>query len=306
MCLAGLASLVLAAPALADTWDVTGTGDASTGCVTSTHLCPSLRSAIAASEATKDLKDVINVPAGVININNDLVIQSEMEILGASARTTIIDGGLKYRGFRITTAGTDVDIRHLTIRNGAAGQASIVDGGGIYNQGILELSYVHITTSRAASGGGGGIANYRGLVVLDHSLVDGNTASSVGGIWNVGGPETPDRGLFGLVDSTVFNNTAGTGGVGGIASTGGISANLQLVRSTIADNVAGARGLGGGVYVNGGVANSTGSLLARNTATGVVSNCDGSVMPTNTGVNVEDDKTCTTFNAGSAKVALAT
>src|SRR5215213_7833679 len=122
MCLAGLASLVLAAPALADTWDVTGTGDASTGCVTSTHLCPSLRSAIAASEATKELADTINVPAGVININNDLVIQSDITVVGASARTTIIDGGLKYRGFYVSPSG-NAKISHLTVRNGAAGQA---------------------------------------------------------------------------------------------------------------------------------------------------------------------------------------
>ena len=83
-----------------------------------THTCVSLRAAIAASEATKDVADVINVPAGTININNDLVIQSDITIIGASARTNIIDGGAKYRGFRVTSTGS-AKLNHLTIRNGA-------------------------------------------------------------------------------------------------------------------------------------------------------------------------------------------
>src|SRR5215204_616926 len=101
----GIAALALAAPAQADTWDVTGTGDGGT-CNTAVHTCPSLRAALAASEATKETPDTINVPAGVININNDLVIQSDITVIGASARTTIIDGGAKYRGFYVSSTGS--------------------------------------------------------------------------------------------------------------------------------------------------------------------------------------------------------
>ena len=95
-----------------------------------THTCTTLRAAIAASEATKEIADTINVPAGVINITDDYVIQSDITVVGASARTTIIDGGVKYRGFRITRRGI-AQLSHLTIRDGAAGQRRLADGGGI-------------------------------------------------------------------------------------------------------------------------------------------------------------------------------
>lgn len=90
--LAGFATLMAAAPAHADTRDVIGTGDGGT-CNPAAHTCPSLRAALAASEATKDTPDTINVPTSTINISNDLVIQSDITVIGASARTTIIDGG---------------------------------------------------------------------------------------------------------------------------------------------------------------------------------------------------------------------
>ena len=45
---------------------------------------------------------------------------------------------------------------------------------------------------------------------MQHSLIDNNTATGTGGgVVNIGGVETPDRGLLGAVDSTIFDNTAG-------------------------------------------------------------------------------------------------
>src|SRR6478735_5089008 len=120
--IAGLASLAAAAPAQADTWNVTSSSDATTpACNTDLHTCVSLRTALAASEATKEVADIINVPAGTININNDLLIQSDITVNGASARTTIINGGAKYRGFRVSSSGS-AKINHLTITNAAGSQ----------------------------------------------------------------------------------------------------------------------------------------------------------------------------------------
>src|SRR3954451_1827618 len=99
--LTALATLALAGPATADTWNVQGTGDGGT-CNTTSHACPSLRAAIAASEATKNIRDVINVPEGTVKLGADLVIQSDMSIVGATARKTIIDGNDSFRGFEIT------------------------------------------------------------------------------------------------------------------------------------------------------------------------------------------------------------
>src|SRR5687768_1456699 len=94
-----VAALTAAPAANAAVFTVTGTTDGGT---CSGTTCPSLRAAIAAAEATKTEADTINVPDGVIRITNDLVVQSEMTIVGADARKTIIDGGAKYR-LRTTT-----------------------------------------------------------------------------------------------------------------------------------------------------------------------------------------------------------
>src|SRR4051812_31036536 len=180
--IAGFAALVLAAPAQADTWNVTnGPSDATTACNQTAHTCVSLRAAIAASEATKEVADVINVPAGTISINNDLVVQSDITINGVSARTNVIDGGAKYRGLRVTSAG-NTTLSHFTIRNGAAGGGGLTQGGGVVNQGIAVLDNVRVTAS-----GDGGVANLTtGRLTIGHSLIDTNTG---GGVLNVGGPE---------------------------------------------------------------------------------------------------------------------
>ena len=61
------------------------------------------------------------------------MIQSDITIIGASARTTIIDGGAKYRGFRISSTGSAS--RSATSRSAtrAGGQGGSTDGGGILN-----------------------------------------------------------------------------------------------------------------------------------------------------------------------------
>ena len=283
---AGFAALVLAAPAQADTFSVTnGSSDVAAGCTGTT--CPSLRAAIAAAEITR-LADIINVPSGTININNDLVVASDMTIVGTSARTNIIDGGAKYRGLRVA-AGATVSFIHFTIRNAAAGQGGSDDGGGVVNSGTLTLAYVHVTTSRATRGGG--VANLSpGLLSLQHTLIDGNTSGGTGGgIVNVGSVETTPITYISMTDSTVFGNTA-NGGAGGIANlnNGGL---LLMTRVTVADNL-GSTGSTGGLLT--GVAQRsqvTGSILARNKVGAATSNC-GAIKPTNGGFNVEDNDTC--------------
>src|ERR1700754_2468691 len=129
--IAGLAMLAVAAPAQADTWEVQGNQDGGT-CDTGKHVCQSLRAAIAFSKDTPD-KDLIKVPGGepVLLNQGELVIDSDMDINGAGARTTILDAGRKARVFRITAAAKEVQIRHLPARNGSVGS----NGGGILNEG---------------------------------------------------------------------------------------------------------------------------------------------------------------------------
>ena len=263
--IAGVAALALAAPAQADTWTVTdGSSDATTpACNATAHTCLSLRLAIAASEATKDVPDVINVPAGTININNDLVIQSDITVNGVSARTNIIDGGAKYRGFRIAASG-DAKVNHFTIRNAAAGQAGSTDGGGVLNMGgVAQLDFVHVTTSRADNGGG--IANLRAArTSVQHSLIDGNIATGDGG---------GDRQRRRPRDHA--DHAGGRRRLDGVRQHRRTCRDGRRVvaqqrrsavdpRSTIADNTGGTRGVGGVLHDVAARAQVAGSILARN------------------------------------------
>jgi hypothetical protein len=283
--LALLAILLAAGPAWADTWTVTdGSSDASTPpCNTTAHTCVSLRTAIAASEATKNVADVIDVPAGAIFIGSDLVIQSDITVNGAGARTSVIDGGGKSRGFRVTAAGV-ARINRYTIRNGAGGGGSLAQGGGIVNQGTATLDHVRVTNSSS-----GGVANLTGgLLVIAHSLIDANVG---GGVLNVGGAEVTPLTWTQMADSTIAGNTGAISTAGGIVSTN--RGFLTMLRSTVADNTGGTRSPVGGLAVETTAnAQIIASIVARNhTSAGVPANC-GATRPTDSGANVEDDATC--------------
>ncbi|MDA0181841.1 Ig-like domain-containing protein [Solirubrobacter phytolaccae] len=295
-----IAALAPAPAAYGAVFTVTGTGEG--GSCTGTS-CASLRAASAAAEATKSEADTINVPEGVIQINNDLVVQSEMTINGVDARKTIIDGGAKYR-LRTSASGV-LTLSRFTIRNGAAGGGDILEGGGIYNAGVLGLQDVRITASRATRGGG--IANNLGRITADNLLVDHNVATAAGGgggIHNVGGSEIPAfQGMLILTDATLFaNDSSATGGAGGIVSTGN-GALVSISRSTIADNTGGGRGAGG--IIPSGSTQLVGSIVARNLMAGELVNCDADRRPTDGNFNVEDDKDCG-LAPGGMKPQLAT
>jgi hypothetical protein len=284
--IAAFAALALATPAEADTFTVTnGSSDVAGSCDKQT--CTTLRAAITAAKTTLREADFIYVPAGTINLGSDLLVDTDVTILGVSARTNILDGGDKHRGLRVP-AGATVALQHYTIRRGAAGEAGSNDGGGVLNAGALTLDNVHITTSLAARGGG--VANLSGGgTTIQHSLIDGNTATGTGGgVANIGSVETQPLTVISMTDSTVFANT-GKDGAGGIAAVnnGGL---IGLARTTIADNI-GSSGAGGILTTVTARTIVYGSIATRNRIGAATSNC-GLTKPTNNGANVEDNDTC--------------
>ena len=271
-------------------------------CNATRSTCASLRAALAASEATKEVPDTINVPAGHDQHQQrpgDPVATSRSS--GRSARTTIIDGGAKYRGFRVTASG-NAKISHFTVRNGAAGQGDSPDGGGILNLGgIVALDHVRVTGSRAPEG-----ARRRDRELprqpdcSSAALVDNNTAGDGAGIANIGGPEAPDRGfLFDQRLDRSFRNTA---------------ADRRHRRDQLAQRrqprVAARRDARrqrrrrarrrrhlAGQQRHAG--RSVRASIARNTSSATTSiNCGGTLSRTDDGGNVEDDKDCD-FDVGS-------
>ncbi len=175
-------------------------------------------------------------------------------IVGPAVGVTISGGGVS-RVLQID-AGVTANLSHLTITQGRV----IDNGGGIENFGHLVLDQ-SVVSGNTTFTNGGGIDNF-GYLMLDQSVVTGNTAlTNGGGIENFG--------HLMLDHSTVTGNTASTNG-GGIDSNGPAS-TLNVQNSTISSNTADGRfpdGLGGGGIAigNHSVAIISNSIIIGNQA----------------------------------------
>ena len=249
-------------------------------CATAGGVC-TLRAAIMEANAVAGA-DSITLPAGTYTSSipgtgenaaatGDLDMTGNLNINGAGAASTIIDGGGIDRVFEVRPGAT-VEIDGVTVRNGKPG-AGGTGGGGISNQGTMTLTNSTVTSSTDGIGGGiynhgtmtvnsstvsgnsgaggvyssadglgGGIFN-DGTMTINRSTVSGNTAPGVywfspggGGIFN----NIP--GSMTLTNSTVSGNAAGTGVVN-------LSSSLTIESSTVSGNT-GNTGYGGGGVLN--------------------------------------------------------
>jgi CSLREA domain-containing protein len=201
------------------------------------------------------LADTISLPAGTYyltltgvyenqNASGDLNILSRMNIIGAGAATTVIDGNSTDRVFFIIWDAS-VSISNVTIQHGLSTQP----GGGIYNYGQLTLNGVRVESNTADFGGGGiystyylGI-NHPSLTVINSTFYNNHTdsgGSSGGGIAN-------DTGQLSLTDVTFDSNRANNSG-GGIWSVSNYA--THLFRTKFTANVA-TLGSGGSIYNTG-------------------------------------------------------
>jgi uncharacterized repeat protein (TIGR01451 family) len=190
--------------------------------------------------------DTISVAAGTYAEN--ITIDKSARIVGAGA--AVLDGGGAGRVLTVTS-GVAVTLVGLTIRNGlTSGQ----DGGGIHNQGTLDLQQVEVRENKADAGGnGGGIANGVGgqLTIVSSSIIS-NTSSALGG--GVGGG-IQNAGSVVLTDTLLMSNTAASGG-------GMNNDSLAVLRRVVIDrNFAGA---GGGFYNYAGTAQLYETAIVRN------------------------------------------
>jgi CSLREA domain-containing protein len=280
---------------------VTKTADTADGSCDATDC--SLREAIIAANAMPG-PDIVHVPAGIYTLTisgadedaaatGDLDIADDLTISGAGAVDTIIDGGEIDRVFHVTGA-IALEMTSVTIQHGSL----YGDGGGIanYSGGTVDLTSVTIQHG-SARGYGGGIVNYSGTVHLTDSTVRGNRAfiteggGTGGGIYNGGG------GKVTLSNSTVSDNVADLGFGGGIRTTDADSI-VTLRNTVLMENQGGALGVtwgaratllhttlarnsGEGVYVAGGTAVFTNTIVADH-AVGVRVENGGAVTMTRT------------------------
>ncbi|MBW7917217.1 MAG: hypothetical protein H3C53_11115 [Trueperaceae bacterium] len=152
----------------------------------------------------------------------------------------------------------------LTITNSVVADSVGPEGGGIYNLagGTLTLVASRVTGNDAAGTPGGGIYNRGGTVTITDSVIEGNSATRAGGVYNGAvtiGADTYS-GRVDITGSTIGANEAGTGG--GLVNVAG--ATLNLVGTRVDDNRA-TTGTGGGL-VNDGRVVIVDSEFANNSA----------------------------------------
>jgi methionine-rich copper-binding protein CopC len=131
-----------------------------------------------------------------ITVNKNLTITGPKT---TGKPTAVIDAKNKAKIFLINY-GVKVTLQYLLIQNGNATKDNANPyGGGIYNNGTLNIKNCTIQKNTATYGGG--IYNDRGTVTVTDSNVNNNNANDGGGIYNQYGTVT-------VTDSNIYNNNA--------------------------------------------------------------------------------------------------
>lgn len=231
------------------TWMVNSLADPGDGVCTSSEC--TLREAIAAAEPGDNITFKGNV-SGRILTQSELIIAKSLTIAGPGARVLAIDGQNAHRVFQLNESSV-VTISGLTIFRG-----NEINGGGIY---VGESSRLTLDASVVAGNlavQGGGIFN-DGVLTVVRSTVAGNTSTeNGGGILSEGQRLT-------IVRSTISGNrTNGFGGGVFVCTSSGCPGNLTLRSSTITDNQAAEQA--GGLFLNefGATGTAFNTIIAGN------------------------------------------
>ena len=217
-----------------------------------------LREAIDAANANPDA-DVVTFASGLsgsITLTaGDIEITSDVEVQGPGADQLSVNGNATSRIFDIDGAGNQVSLSGLTVTNGRED----FDGGAIVNDDA-DLTLINMVISNSVSGeDGGAIDSDDGSLIVERSVITGNEAAGSGG-----GIAAYDQSLS-ISASTVSDNDAVNGDGGGLYfSNTEADTAFTMTSSTLYGNSAGDRG-GGGVTIFGA---SAASSIANSTISG--------------------------------------
>ncbi len=189
------------------------------------------------------------------------VVTSPITITGNGAANTIIQAHAApnvatYRVFEVANSG-NLTLERLTVRHGRCTGTCVTNidsGGGIYNNGILNLNDSALSNN-SVSDDGAGIYNNSSLN-LTNSTLSGNTSSngSGGGIFN-----SNNNSVLEVANSTFSGNSALTGG--GIFNAA--SAIVTIINSTFSENRATFGDFGGSGIFNIGTLNYSNTIIAN-------------------------------------------
>ena len=194
--------------------------------------------------STQSLTAVDNTTHGPTGLP---VISSTVTIRGRNSTIQRASNAPEFRILAVDSSG-DLTLHSTTVSGGrsTAYYPNHLDGGGVYNSGILTLTNSTVSGNDVGffGGDGGGVFN-SGTLTLRNSTVSGNGASGGGGIAN--------SGTSTLTHSSVSENYSGGGG--GVSNSG----TATLTHSTVSGNHA---------HFGGGVSNRGTATLTHSTVSG--------------------------------------
>ena len=259
--------------------------------------------------------DTINANAGTYK--EIVTIDRSLNVKGAGAGNTIIDGQKKGSVLTLNRANTDVTLSGISIIGGHAEY-----GGGIFNDARLTVKDSTISGNTATNGGAiynnlGGVLNINdGTIIHDNTVIYNGGGIYSDGILNLnGGSIDHNTAMYGggvfcwslSSGTSVFNQNGGSisynsailgddprqpwvhGGYGGGVFADGINGIYNLNGGTVDNNVAAS--YGGGLY-NSGTVTQNGGSIDHNKAV-------------NAGGICNDEQGRVTLNAGSVDHNIA-
>jgi CSLREA domain-containing protein len=261
---AGLLGLGTSA-ASAATLTVTKVADTNDG--TCSPADCSLREALAVAESDPP-GDVVVVPAGTYSAamtsgNGVYGPDGQYTVVGAGAGKTIIDGSQLGRVFAFYG---QITVRGVTVTGGKAPGAGCACGGAfeVRQGGVLTLEDSVVEGNSAPSGGGGIDVDSQSKATLRNVLVRQNTSPDDGGGIHVG-PVSGNTGTLDMVNVTISGNTTTNGASGAGLANAGLTTATNV---TISGNASAANG-GGILNLASGTLLLNSSTLANNVAPGL-------------------------------------
>ena len=225
----------------------------------------------------------ISVPANTyLLFLGELKVKAEVDIVGAGAATTIVDGQKASRIFQIEKPAI-VRVIAMTVRNGNSGVTNF--GGGIFNSGKLTLKD-SVVSDNVAGNDGGGIANIGGgLLFVLRSTVSNNKSGGAGDQAGRSGGGIKNSGLLIVDSSTISGNFAFSGGGLSNGEQGSASGITFMFSTTLGKN-SGAKNHGVGINV------ISGQVRIRSSINSNASNDDCLGKVDSQGYNLESGDTC--------------
>jgi hypothetical protein len=230
--------------------------------------------------------DTITFDPAVFGSTSRTIYASDLEIGDSSGTTTIVGPGVDLLtvnangAAHVFSTSQTVSISGITLTGANEDDDDEINGGAVYNTGILSMSGCNIHGNTTYADGSGIYSS--GTLNLTNCSIGANSTTNYSG--TDGGGVFIASGIANIIGCTIANNYASENGGGICVSSGTVS----LVNSTIADNISDGYddgGGGGGIFSYSGTLNIINCTISANHADdgrgGGIYNFDGTLTMKN-------------------------